>query len=281
MSYIPYQHNYYQPGYYPQPAVNNGVKPKTSVDSVRIDIVNPKASMEPAGVQTVPAYAPYAPVYSPVYNPYQYYTPDQLPNNGQVINNNYNPHTNVTYPPNQVMQQPLPPPPPQPQPVQPQPQPAPPPPPAQPPAPQPEKAPEEKKPEEKKEEPKTEPKKIGNIPESLIAAIDKGLSNPNTEVRIKAATKLLKTFEENPDSKDHPALLVLLNRTLKDPHQNVRLFGEIILKTGAADGDITTQNVLTDMTGSTKAFGQDALMANDILLDIAGRQPKKSLNVVG
>ena len=144
MSNIPYQHNYYQPGYYPQPALNKGVKPKTSVDSVRIDIVNPKASMEPAGVQTAPVY-PNAPVYSPAYNPYQYYTPSYQPNgNGQVINNNYNPHTNVTYPANPVVYQqpqqlPPPPPQPQPQPVQ-QPQPAPPP----PPAPQPEKPQEQK-----------------------------------------------------------------------------------------------------------------------------------------
>lgn len=265
MSLIPYQYNSYQPqGYYPQPAFNNGVKPKTSVDSVRIDIVNPKASMEPVGPQA-------APVYSPMYNPYQYYTPNYVPNNGQVVNNNYNPNTNVTYPNPIVNQQPQPAPPP----VQPQPE-----------KPPEQKTPEPKKEEPKKEEPKTEepkteePKKVGNIPESLITAIDKGLSDPNTEIRINAATKLLQTFEKNPDAKDHPALLVLLNRTLKDPHQNVRLFGEIILKTGSANGDVSTQNILTDMTNSTKAYGQDALAANDILLDIAERQPKKPLSLV-
>ncbi|MEW5820030.1 MAG: hypothetical protein AB1782_07540 [Cyanobacteriota bacterium] len=274
MSYIPYQHNYYQPNYYPQ--ANTGVKPKTSVDSVRIDIVNPKASLEPTGAQPATGVYPnYGYFNSGNYPPYPYLHP----NNGQNIYNNYNPNINQNVNP-PVAQQQVPQPQPAPQPQQPQDQPQ-----NQPqnqpqqPQNQPQNKSEQPKPEEKPKEPE-KPKSTGNIPDSLIIAIDKGLSNPNHEVRIKAATKLMSTFEKYPEAKDHPALTVLLNRALKDPHQNVRLFGEIALKAGTANGDQNTQNILTEMTNSKKAYGQDAVMANDILLDVAGKNTGTNLDTV-
>lgn len=272
MTYIPYQHNYYRPAY--TPPANYNSQPKTSVDSVRIDIINPKASaggdasgIAPSGQNTSP-YAYQQPQY---YSYPPYYYP-----NGQNINNNYNPNINqynTTNPAPQPVPQPQPQPQPAPQPpVQPQPQPQ-------------NQQPQNQQPQQPNEQQpkppeKTEQKQIGNIPDSLIAAIDKGLSNPNTEVRIAAATKLLKTFEEHPESKDHPALTVLLNRVLKDPAQNVRLFGEITLKTGAANGDEETKNVLNGMTSSTKAYGQDAIMANNILFDMAGKGSGNQLDAV-
>lgn len=279
MTYVPYQHNYYRPVYQAKQPVQ---QPKTSVDSVRIDIINPKANAGSnttgiTGGQTTNPYAYQQPTYMPPPNYYPYpanYYP--YPPNGQNINNNYNPNINTQYNTNNTPPQPVPQPAPQPTPqpapppVQPQPQPD-----QQTPPPKP-----EPKPEPPKQPEKPKPKDYGNIPDSLIAAIDKGLSNPNTEVRIAAATKLLKTFEEHPDAKDHPALTVLLNRVLKDPAQNVRLFGEITLKTGAANGNESTKNILNGMSMSNKAYGQDAIMANDILLDLAGKNPGDQLNAL-
>ena len=262
MSYIPYQHNYYQPNYYGPSGYNNtgALRPKSSVDSVKIDIINPKTSLEPAGYDNQGYGYP-----AGYYYPPHYYVPNAQPANNQNIYNNYSPQTtqnNTTGPiaPNNL---PQPVPQPQPQPAQPQPQ-------QNQPQPQPPKQPE--KPEQKPLTPPPEPpKEWGNVPEDLIKAIDNGLSNPSSEVRVKAATKLLRTYEKYHGAQNHPALTVLLNRALKDPHQNVRLFGEIALQTGAAAGNDDTQNIIRAMTTSKKAYGQDALAANQILLNMADR----------
>jgi hypothetical protein len=269
--FIPSQYNYGQNYYYPQmPAANNNsYKPKTSVDSVRIDIVNPKASLEPSAQTTnssisSPQYG--YPNYYPQYYYPQYY-PYGYPNNGQNIYNNYNPHINqnTTVPP-------APQPPVQPQPpaqqTQPQPQP-------QPPTQQPQNQPPQQQPpaakplNENQNKPPVD-KKIGTVPEAFIKQIDEALSSPNPQVRINAGAKLAEYFEKNPDAVNNPALNVLVNRTLKDPHQNVRLMGEIAIKVGA-NGNPETKTILNGMKTSTKAFGEDAIAANSLLADLATR----------
>lgn len=256
MSYIP-QYNGYTPTYY-SPAytpVNAGLQPKSSVDSVKIDIVNPKASMEPAGQMAPVANYSGLPGYAPVYPNYPYFPV----NNPNFVNTQTLPQLNQQAQPQvQPVQQLQ---------VQPQTQ------PVQQPQVQPEVQPQAQSVQQPAAQPVAQPQTPpvkAAIPETLIKAIDNALMSPDVNVRLSGATKLSKLFEDRKDEAANPALTALLNRVLKDPHQNVRLMGQIALNI-SAKGNEETVKIVQDMTTSKDGFGFESVAANENLLKMAER----------
>jgi len=118
----------------------------------------------------------------------------------------------------------------------------------------------------------------GNIvplTDNYIKSLENYLNNPNSEIRSIGVKELLKRFKEDPSRKKDPALTSLLNKSLQDPSQAIRLLALAALDSGYAEGDELTNQLLQNMQKSDKAYNQDAITAANILLKKAG----KNLNV--
>jgi hypothetical protein len=124
---------------------------------------------------------------------------------------------------------------------------------------------EEKKADKKKKE-------IVQLTDDYIKTLENYLRNQSAEVRLMGTKELLKRFKEDSSRKNDKALNSLLNLTLQDPSQGVRLLGLTMVDAGYAQGDKTTVELLKQMQKSDKAYNQDAISASEALLKMAGKK---------
>lgn len=126
------------------------------------------------------------------------------------------------------------------------------------------------------EKPKTPEKKKDDKPkvpltDDYIKTLENYLNNPNADLRAQGTQEILKRFKEDKARANDIALTNLLNKSLQDPSQNVRLVALSALQGNYATGDKLTYQILQKMQNSKDKYNLDASSAATILLQRAGQ----------
>lgn len=133
--------------------------------------------------------------------------------------------------------------------------------------------------EDKKDDKKTEKRKIVQLTDDYIKTLENYLNSQDKEVRLMGAKEVVARLMEDESRKDDKALTALINKMLQDPSQQVKFLALSMLNSRNITGDNTTVKLLQDMQQSKSGYGQDALLASDILLKMAGKTVEKEFEV--
>jgi len=126
---------------------------------------------------------------------------------------------------------------------------------------------------------KTEKRKIVELTDDYIRMLESYLNSQDEKIRLNAAKDVYARLEEDDSRHDDKALTALVNKMLQDPCDEIRLLALTALDGRMVDGDDYTVNVLKKMQQSDGGYGQDAIEANKILLQMSSRQVEKEFEV--
>lgn len=126
---------------------------------------------------------------------------------------------------------------------------------------------------------KTEKRNIVQLTDSYIKNLENYLNSQDREIRMMGAREVAARLEEDDSRKDDKALTALINKMLQDPYQPVRFLALSMLNTRKVTGDDYTAGVLQRMRQSEAVYGQDALLASEVLLKMSGQVVQKEFEV--
>ena len=126
---------------------------------------------------------------------------------------------------------------------------------------------------------KTEKRKIVQLTDDYIKNLENYLNSQDKELRFMGAKEVVARLEEDESRKDDKALNALINKMLQDPYQKVRFLAMAALQSKMATGDPLTVQLLTNIQNSPSGYGQDSLLASDILLKMSGQTVEKEFEV--
>ncbi len=130
-------------------------------------------------------------------------------------------------------------------------------------------------PEEKKDK-KTEEKSITPLSDDYVKSLENYLNNNNPKVRLIGAKELMERFKEDENRKDNPSLIPLLNKCLKDTNSAIRFLALTTLQLGYSNGNDESVQILKQIQQTnTDKYGEDSLLASEILLKMAAPNPQK------
>lgn len=121
-------------------------------------------------------------------------------------------------------------------------------------------------------EAKKKKKEIVQLTDSYIKTLENYLNNPNADVRLQGVKEVLSRFKEEKNRRNDIALTKLMNKALQDPSQKIRLLMLATIDAGYANGDGETVQILRQMQKSDQVYNQDALLASQVLLKMAGKK---------
>ncbi|MBR1617599.1 HEAT repeat domain-containing protein [bacterium] len=134
------------------------------------------------------------------------------------------------------------------------------------------KTPSAEKPTESKKK-EEEPKTKIFLTDDYVKSLENYMNDDNPKIRLIGATELLERFKEDPNRKDNPSLVPLLNKALRDNSPSVRFLALTMLQTGYSTGDDETVQILKEMqTQDRQGLNDDALRAAEILLKMSGKK---------
>ena len=122
---------------------------------------------------------------------------------------------------------------------------------------------------EEKKEPETHKENIVQLTDDYIKTLENYMNNPNPKVREMAIKEIMERFKEHKSRYTDKALTNLLNKALQDRSKAVRFVALVTLDSEFARGDKLTVDLLNKMQSSSAVYGEDALMASDILLKMS------------
>ena len=126
---------------------------------------------------------------------------------------------------------------------------------------------------QKVEEEKKEEKPKVPLTDEYIMSLENYLNNQNPKIRLMGAKDVLDRFKEDDTRSTDIALTALLNKILQDPTETVRFMGLTTLDLGYAKGDDLTVQLLKQIQqDSTGSYGEDSLLASQILLRMSAGQ---------
>jgi len=130
--------------------------------------------------------------------------------------------------------------------------------------------------EEKK---KTEKRDIVLLTDSYIKNLENYLNSQDKQIRLMGAKEVQARLHEDLSRRDDKALTALINKMLQDPYQPVRFIALTALNTREVTGDEYTAKVLEAMREGKTTYGEDALLANEVLLKMSGQIVQKEFEV--
>jgi len=131
--------------------------------------------------------------------------------------------------------------------------------------------------EEKTEKKDKDEKKktITPLTDDYVKNLENYLNNENPKVRLIGAKTLLERFKEDPNRKDHPSLIPLLNKVLRDNNAAVRFLGLTMLQLGYSVGNDETVQILNQIAqNSENKLGEDYALALEALLKLSAPEPE-------
>ncbi len=129
-----------------------------------------------------------------------------------------------------------------------------------------------------KTENKKEKRNIVQLTDEYIKNLENYLNSQDKEIRLMGAKEVAARLEEDESRKDDKALTALINKMLQDPYQPVRFIALAALDARQVTGDDFTVKVLQQMQNSDLGYGQDALLASQILLKMSGQIVQKEFD---
>ncbi len=131
----------------------------------------------------------------------------------------------------------------------------------------------------KEETKKTEKRQIVELTDDYIRNLENYLNSQDKELRFMGAKEVVARLEEDDSRKDDKALNALINKMLQDPYSKVKFLAMAALQSRMATGDPLTVQLLTNIQNTSSGYGQDSLMASDILLKMSGQTVEKEFEV--
>lgn len=130
---------------------------------------------------------------------------------------------------------------------------------------------------ENKTEDKKEEKTIIPLTDEYVKNLENYLNSDNSKIRLIGAKELMQRFKEDDSRKDHKSLVPLLNKALKDKSPSVRFLALTMLQLGYSVGNDETVLLLNKIANENQdKFGQDSLLASEILLKLSAPQAVKT-----
>ena len=126
---------------------------------------------------------------------------------------------------------------------------------------------------------KTEKKQIIQLTDEYIMNLENYLNSQDKNIRLHAAKEIYDRLDEDPSRKDDVALTALVNKMLQDPSQEIRVIALSALEGRIVNGDKTTAGILQNMQTKSDAYGQDAIDASKILLQMSTKPVEKEVEV--
>ncbi len=114
-------------------------------------------------------------------------------------------------------------------------------------------------------------KDVVQLTDQYVQSLENYLNSQDSKIRAMGAKELMKRFEEDESRKNDVALTNLLNKTLKDPSNSVRLLGLSAINGGTAQGNEKTTQILNDIAKQKTSYGFDAELAASAALKRAGQ----------
>ena len=113
-------------------------------------------------------------------------------------------------------------------------------------------------------------KTITLLTDDYIKSMENYLNDSNPKVRLIAAKELMERFKEDNSRVNHPSLVPLLNKALRDTSPSVKFLALTTLQLGYSVGDSETVEILKEIQNSDKdKLGEDKLLASEILLKLS------------
>lgn len=131
----------------------------------------------------------------------------------------------------------------------------------------------------KEETKKTEKRQIVELTDDYIRNLENYLNSQDKELRFMGAKEVVARLEEDDSRKDDKALNALINKMLQDPYSKVKFLAMAALQSRMVTGDPLTVQLLTNIQNTSSGYGQDSLMASDILLKMSGQTVEKEFEV--
>lgn len=126
---------------------------------------------------------------------------------------------------------------------------------------------------------KTEKKDIIALTDEYIKNLENYLNSKDKEIRLQGAKQVVDRLTEDRSRKDDPALNILIDKMLQDPSEEIKLLALSALDSRLATGDQYAVQILKNMQNSKSGYGQDALLASNILLKMSGKTVSKEFEV--
>jgi len=124
----------------------------------------------------------------------------------------------------------------------------------------------------KKAEKPKDKKSIVPLTDNYLITLENYLNNENAEIRYMGAKELFARFKEEKSRSNDPALTALLNKSLQDPSLKVRMLSLAALDVRYAEGNDETVEILKKLQKTDSNYNQDALLASQVLLKMAGKK---------
>ena len=126
---------------------------------------------------------------------------------------------------------------------------------------------------------KTEKKKVVLLTDDYIKSLENCLNSHDKSIRLNAAKDVFARLDEDPSRKDDKALIALINKMLQDPCEEIKIHAIAALEGRICNGDQLTVQLLQQMQQTDGGYGQDAIDANKILLQMAGQTVDKEVPI--
>ena len=127
--------------------------------------------------------------------------------------------------------------------------------------------------DEKTDNKKKKEKTITPLTNDYIKNLENYLNSNNAKIRLIGMKELMERFKEDENRRDNKSLIPLLNKALQDTNSAIRFLAMTTLQLGYSVGDDTTVRILTKIANENQdKFGQDAILASEILLKLSAPQ---------
>lgn len=126
---------------------------------------------------------------------------------------------------------------------------------------------------------KTEKREIVKLTDDYIRNLENYLNNRDPRIRLSGAKEVVLRLQEDPSRKNDPALNALTNKMLQDPYESVKFFALAALTDGSATGNEQTVKLLKNIEQKKTGYGEDSLIASQILLRMSGNKIEKEFEV--
>jgi hypothetical protein len=121
---------------------------------------------------------------------------------------------------------------------------------------------------------KMKKKNIIPLTDEYIQTLENYMQNSNEQVRIMGAKEIMARFKEDDSRRKDAALTALLNMSLQDKSNNVRVIGMTTIASGYSAGDKNTSTLLEKLQQNKSNYNEDAILAANALMKMSASPQK-------
>lgn len=121
---------------------------------------------------------------------------------------------------------------------------------------------------------KLKKKNIVPLTDEYIHTLENYLQNSNEQVRLMGAKEVMARFKEDESRRNDAALTALLNKSLQDKSNNIRVLGMTTIAAGYSAGDKNTSILLDNLQQKKSNYNEDAILAANALMKMSSTPQK-------